>query len=207
MYKNKFIEALTFTSSLGCAVQEFTFDSGTLLTEEKSNVMQEMLENNGIYSFKNSAGQCINWCHALQPLVAKAFDCNVLLTIGQLHFGKKTIYNPTEIDFTRWHKLGFRKSDFNENTGFNFHAWLTLPSGEILDLTLWSTLGSIWKKPEMIDSVICGDPDKIAPYPKYTPIIIGNEYIETVESITGCEFLSKSNSITDLSRVHLLMLN
>lgn len=206
-YNEHLTNAIAFTANLGANVRPFPFDSsGSLLTPENSAATLKLIRNSGINSFSSAVGQCLKWSHALLPLVSKALNCQVLLTIGQLHIGEKEIYDPTAADFARWHKQGFQKSDFHNKTGFNLHCWYSLPSGEILDLTVWTTMGVVWGKPEMIGNVVGGYPDEMSPHPKFTPIVVGTDYIETVERLTGSQFLSRSLDMSELSAMPMLLL-
>ncbi len=205
-YNDQIHKAISFTTSLGASVPTFSFHGAELLTEDNSAKVLDIIRAHGITSFAPSVGQCLKWSHALLPLVARAMNCDILLTIGQLHLRESVIYGPTEGDFSRWYANGFRKSDFQHTRGLNLHAWYTLPSGEILDLTIWSTMGTVWQRPEMVGSVVGGYPDLLAPLPTYIPIVVGCDYVETLEERTGGELLSRSLSMSELSRLPMLYL-
>jgi hypothetical protein len=206
-YNEHLTNAIELTSNLGASIPPFAFgEKNTLLTAENSAATIKLIRESGINSFSSAAGQCLKWSHALLPLISEGLNCPVLLTIGQLHIGDKEIYNPSAADFTRWYEKGFQESDFHDKKGFNLHCWYTLPSGEILDLTFWTTMGIVWGKSEKVGSVVGGYPDEISPHPKFIPIVVGSDYIETVERLTGSQFLSRSLNMGELSAMRMLRL-
>ena len=60
-------------------------------------------------------------------------------------------------------------------------------------------MGTVWNKPELIGSVVGGYPDEIAPNPTFVPVVVGCDYIESVEKNTSGRFLSQTLSMSDLS--------
>ena len=89
-YIRNLIQAIDFTKGLGASVSSFSINpTNSLLNEKNSAATFELIKKNGITSFKAAAGQCLKWSHALLPLISKAMECEVLLTIGQLHINGK----------------------------------------------------------------------------------------------------------------------
>lgn len=87
------------------------------------------------------------------------------------------------MDLYKWYSHGFEIDDFGQSgQGLNVHAWLTLPSGEILDFTLLSTLAAAlpnqwgqWK-----GHVLGGYPAEVLNGHRYVPMVLGDLYAERV---------------------------
>ena len=65
----------------------------------------------------------------------------------------------------------------NGNT-INLHTWLTLPSMEILDFTLPTTLGKISGNKEMYGKTIIKHPSKLTNNMEYHPLLVGEEFLK-----------------------------
>lgn len=205
-YKEKFDAAIQFTRSLGFEVAELPNQSGELVSAEAGARVMRVLTGAGIRDIGASAQQCLKWTHALQPFVEQGLGCPVMLTIGTISIDDRPIFDPIHADFARWATEGISAKDFATRSGFNFHAWYTLPTMEVLDFTLWSTLAVAWKKPEMRANVVGGWPDRIAPSPTMTPIVVGAEYAERVHAISEVPLLSRDTSFEALSELPLLLM-
>lgn len=180
-YIEKLRTAYDFTEKLGASFTRLPETKTELFTAELGERLHVAILNLGINSFAGAVGQCVKWSHALRPHAEKVLGAPVLLTFGQVLHPSRAYFNPSWVDLQNWYHKGFRVSDFEGRSGMNMHAWWTLPSGEIIDVTLWSTLSVAWKRPELLGAVTGGWPDEIAPNPTYVPMAVGDDYIETVE--------------------------
>lgn len=179
---------------------------GELVTETNGNKMMAQVKAAGITDLAASALQCLKWSHALLPMVEAGLGCKIALTVGKVYMGERAVFDPSEDDFTRWSKVGIGTDDFVERQGFNFHAWYTLPNLEVLDLTLWSSLAVAWNKPELAGQVVGGWPDKIAPHPKYVPMVLGTGYWEHVHARSEVPLLSSEVSQRALSQLPVMLI-
>lgn len=121
--------------------------------------------------------------------MTEAMGCQVLPTVGQLFYETKPIYNPTNDDFTRWYQNGFALTELAPEKGLNLHAWWTLSSGEVLDISLMSTLAVVFGIPNIAGQINGGWPDKFPPAYEYVPIVVGQDVICEIQKKTGFRFL------------------
>lgn len=85
------------------------------------------------------AGQCLRVHSILAPDVAAIVWVTPMLTIGNVCLGGDLkAYHMTQADVVRWVENGP-----DDPYAANFHAWLTLPSMEIIDFTLSATISYI----------------------------------------------------------------
>lgn len=203
-YRSQFNLANEFVVSLGLSYTRLPAVEGELVTPEYGQKVGKRIQDAGIGSFKHSAVQCLKWSHALRPLVEEAMGCPVVLTLGQLYYHGKAAFNPTREDFAKWYRQGFQIEDFRNRLGFNLHAWYTLPTMEVLDLTLYSSFAAVWNKPELEGMITGGWPDRMAsdtPSTQYIPMAVGNAYIEQVSSRSVVPLLATELSQAELDAI------
>jgi len=135
---------------------------------------------------------------ALKKIIAVAMNCEILVTVGQLlHFGNP-LFAPTQQHFKRWYNQGFAPNEVFENKGLNLHAWWTLPTGEILDFSLFSTIALLENSSKHAGKVTGGWPDDIAPNPTYIPMVVGEDVIFTMQQNTSFKFLASAVNMAEL---------
>jgi hypothetical protein len=205
-YQDQFLEAVRFTQTLGFAVPALQPQTAELVSPENGDRVMQHVKAAGIPDLARSALQCLKWSYALLPYVEAGLGCRVALTVGQVSIGPKRVFDPSQADFARWANTGVAVEDFAVRSGFNFHAWYTLPSMEILDMTLWSTLAVAWDNPKLSGNVVGGWPDLIAPNPTFIPIVVGTAYVEHVHAISDVPLLSRGASFKELCEIPMLLL-
>jgi hypothetical protein len=198
-YSQELDSAYAFTVKLEASFERLASRHGSLFTPELGEKIHIAFQHIGIRSFIKAAGQCIKWSHALRPVVEEVLGVRVLLTIGQVRKPALAFFDPSFDDLERWYCRGFDARDIAGRSGVNMHAWWTLPTGEILDATLWSTLAVAWNEPERLGAVTGGWPDKIAPNMRYVPMVVGDDYIEKVERrMAHGRFLARECTVAEL---------
>lgn len=88
-------------------------------------------------------GTCIIIHSALVEAVKEYFNCNAVLTIGSIMTPKGELYPMDETTVLAW-----RKTEIDMAAAL-LHAWITLDSMEILDMTFLPTIADISKKEEL----------------------------------------------------------
>lgn len=84
-YRANFEHALKVTKGLG-------FNEGSIMDLKDGeldyhNMMAKVCHEAEVDSFSFSAGQCLKWCHFLQPYFESALGCKIWTTVGQLWKG------------------------------------------------------------------------------------------------------------------------
>lgn len=204
-YLERLANAYDFTAKLGASFERLPLMDTTLFTSEAGERVQAAIAALGIDSFAGAVGQCIKWSHALRPCAERALGIPILLTFGQVLSPERAFFDPSWNDLRDWYRNGFSAADIEGRSGINLHAWWTLPSGEVMDVTLWSTLSAVWGKPQMLGAMTGGWPDDIAPNPIYVPMVIGDDYIETVERrMPFARFLARACTLVELNALPVM---
>lgn len=178
-YQEAFAQAAKYTKKLGFDVRFDSFIDKKVLNDEK--IIQKVCELSGIRDFSISAGQCLKWCHFFQPYFEEVLEHKVLLTVGQLWKSDKPVFNPSFDDFEIWLNKGIQLIDINK--GMNLHAWLTIETGEIIELTLPSSLAKVNSNyHELLGAIFFCDSKTFYDNHKYFPMIIGNEIVDEINN-------------------------
>ena len=131
-FEDHFLEAVQFSRSLGVSVPKFEKTDTRLLT---STVLPQLdiyflkfMEDKGPSVFFS---QCINIHLALAKIMKKRLNLHPMFTIGSIKKGDSIGFPLTQADVSTWARAGV-----GNPFGLSLHAWLTLPSMEIIDFTL-----------------------------------------------------------------------
>jgi hypothetical protein len=131
-------------------------------------------------SSKDLMAQCHKVHMEMKHHVDTFFDTDTIVTIGHLQYknGEKKFYESMET------RLNALKNGYDITEPLKLHTWLTFPTGEILDLTYYSTLAEAKRQAGVnaddIDGLaILGNPDNAKHMPhKYIPEFLGKEFFE-----------------------------
>ncbi|NQD80991.1 hypothetical protein HP436_12470 [Pseudomonas sp. CrR14] len=67
----------------------------------------------------------------------------------------------------------------------NLHAWLTLPSLEVIDITFGTTYGVVRNASDFIGRMCFMHPDDMTAGMQYHPQLIGETYLERIGGLHG----------------------
>lgn len=184
-YREQFEQAAHFSAALGTPVGRIDWLAEPALRPDRMDTIEHMLREAGVRDLRDSAAQCLKWSAYLAPYVERAFGMRATLTVGQLWRGQKPVYDPTWQQLRRLYEQGFTPEDFGGGaTGMNFHAWLTLATGEILDFTLLSSLAAVvpdaWGP--LAGHALGGYPEAVFEHHHYVPMVLGSAYAERLNS-------------------------
>lgn len=125
----------------------------------------------GELSPEEVALQCIAIHYRLQPVIQKWLDCEVLYTIGWVDFQSSEGMYRFDDSFVQ-----NRLEHGHPSKQVPIHTWLTLPSMEIIDVALGTTMSVVQKNPEMMGGVISGKADSLRGM-AYKPMLVGADFL------------------------------
>ena len=131
-YHELFIQAIKRTVALGCEIPCISFETTTFL-KEPSVILKELEDLlGGPDNTELLVSQCLPIHTTLLPRLEKVLNTDIYFTIGSVSYQNSKWFTITEEEI-----IGYL------NNGMPFksqiHAWLTLPSMEIIDVTLLKT--------------------------------------------------------------------
>ena len=186
-YREKFIQAIAKTKEYGFDVPKCEFENEKYFTpqipESFSMIFREVLP----YEVDQTKCNCLKINFELFLKLDKIIPNGAFLTIGWIECGKKKQFF---FDYNYIDTL--LKGEKSKNV-LRLHAWITLPTMEIIDLTFLTTYGSIFNEPDMIGNVIAKDADSLQGM-SYIPMLVGSDifknitvtYIPTINLTDSC---------------------
>lgn len=118
---------------------------------------------------------------------------SLYLTMGAIYENDKNLYNVTEDqDLFKSEVLKISGIGNNGQKSFNYHAWITLDSGEILDLAHFFTLAKVYKRKKLLKPIF-GTPQTVLKKHnlKYVPYYISGHITQRrygIKDVTTIDF-------------------
>lgn len=132
------------------------------------------------------AAQCLSYHARILPALSNYFGTELTYTIGYFSMREEKLYEQTEEQMKDLIKNGISK------TQLSIHAWLTLPTCEIMDFTIQTTSAVINKTKKGLGGVYAGHADHLSNNIRYHPMLLGEDYLRRI----GALFWSSNLSIT-----------
>lgn len=182
-YLDRFIEAEHRTKALSLDLPTIELD------EKRSYITQDFLErfpylilqNTGIRKPSDLSAQCFSVNRMLRGIISAYLGCPVYYTIGWIDDGTERGLFKFGDSFIN-DALSGKMTTAGE---VNSHAWLTLPSMEVIDPTIATTLALAQKTNAGLGGVHAGHADSMKGF-SFQPMLIGDD------------FLRKSGGLVDL---------
>jgi hypothetical protein len=172
MYKSNFLTALERTTRLGLTTPSIELSDARFLTQKKlselpfaiRDVLGELDENDVV-------AQCLSLHMKMKPVIEQFLGCAAFYTIGWVQLEDSSMFKQTEDSLSEMLKNGIPGPDVN------IHAWLTLPSMEILDFTLPTTYAKVNNIKAGIGGAIAMHPSALTGGMMYHPMLVGEEFL------------------------------
>lgn len=177
MYKVEFEKAVSRTKEFNLNCPKIEFSEGALLTPEKMqkfpNVLRDTVDKIGV---EEVVAQCLSIHYRLSDVIAELFDTPCYFTIGYVETIERLMFHQTEQELKTILQNGINGSSLN------IHAWLTLPTMEIMDFSLPTSYAILNKTDKGIGGVIAGHPDSLTDGMKHHPMLVGEDFLRK----SGC---------------------
>ena len=153
--------------------------------------------------FAGAAGQCLKWSHFLAPAISKATGMKAWPTLGQLWKGERKVFGPTWAELDRMLEHGVHATDLEAQgrNGVDWHAWITLETGELADFTLASSLACTLPAShgELHGGILAGAPHALASDGhRFVPMLAGAAAIGALQAKSTLPLLA--DTVEDLRR-------
>jgi hypothetical protein len=185
-YREAFAAAVRFTTACCREMSAPSVTPASTNAPEITRAIEQTLEEIGVKPSirTGAASQCLKWSHYLAPRLARALNMRAWPTVGQIWFQDRCVFDPSWNDLRRWFHEGLHLGDIEQRQGLNWHAWITLESGEIIDPTYMSTLAKL--RPDAFGAydgaVVGGEPETAIGNHRYFPMAVGAEFFECMQA-------------------------
>jgi hypothetical protein len=184
-YVNSFEQALRRTQDFGLQVPDVAFSTKRFLSEA---AMEEVMRNIPRWfpslRAEHLVGQCLTVHANLRSKVEEVLKIPVYLTIGDISFSGERVFG---VDDAYLNHLWIKKVTLGDVV--KLHAWLTLPSAEIIDVTLTATYLALSSQSferqgnHVAVGAIANHADELKDGMAYHPCIVGADYLHGIGAL------------------------
>lgn len=128
------------------------------------------------WSNNDFVGECLKSHIAFQPRLEKAISMPVTYTVGYIKGKSKNFFEFSEADANNWILNGISKDKVK------LHSWLSLPSGEIIDLMFLPTFAKFNKIDAQKGCLIANYPKNLHDM-EYIPMFLGVEFLKKIGAL------------------------
>jgi hypothetical protein len=176
-YEQRFDEALRRTKDWNLAPSVFCRSEERYETPQNLQIFQEVASKYlSHFRAEDVSQQCFTVTAALKAPLEQALGIPLTFTLGYVEYEGRKVFHSTPRDLKTMLRKGM------PSLAVNLHAWLTLPSHEVIDMTFGTTYGVVTKTPSYIGRLCFLHPDKMTSDMQYHPQLIGEDYLERI----GC---------------------
>jgi hypothetical protein len=175
-YAREFGEAVIFTRQIGCITPIFDFRDKLYCNPDAmtkiGNFLDKMMAKKNIL-IEDFCANCLNANIFLVKELSNLLRCKAIVTLGYITIKgpREDLYRFSCEDLQRW-----IEPEFLTNSA-NAHAWITLESGEVIDLTLLTSI-AIVKNCDGKGAFFGGRPEEPGISVEFHPIAVGRDVIE-----------------------------
>lgn len=174
-YEQRFQQALKRSKSWGLESPRFSGSSERFASEKNQRIYEKVVSDH-ISSFQAEeiSQQCFAITLALKTPLERALGVPLLVTLGYVELDGSNVFYTDDKELKMMMKEGV------PSTTLNLHAWLTLPSLEVIDITFCTTYGVVRNAPEFIGRMCFMHPDNMTAGMQYYPQLVGETYLERI---------------------------
>ncbi|MCG3662993.1 hypothetical protein L5F37_06230 [Aliarcobacter butzleri] len=169
--------------------KRFNLDDVNIKFSDKRYISKELIERFpyalrdtfGELAIEELASQCLSINFRLKDFISNFLNCPVYYTIGYIVIGEKKYFHQDEDSLENILKNGVSTNKIN------LHAWLTLPSMEIIDPSIITSCALINNMKEELGGVIMNHADEVKNM-QFIPMLIGEDFLWKAGLIKGFYF-------------------
>lgn len=177
-YDAELMEAKHRTIRLGLNCPEIPPACHRFLTQDKLQQFPHAVRAAvGELGLEEVVAQCLSLHWRLKEPLEKFFDAPILYTIGYVHMPPNDMFKQTEAELMQLLQAGMNGNQVR------LHAWLTLPSCEIIDLSLPTSIAVINKFNEGLGAVVSSHAEEMKHGLRYHPMLLGEDYLRKIGAL------------------------
>jgi hypothetical protein len=172
-YTSEWKDAVARTERHGLDVPPHTLTSERYFSNPKTLAEFPYVLRDGLgeLDIADVAAKCMSIHYAMIPVVEAWLGVPPLYTIGWVDDGTdRGLFRFDESFITEKIRSGHKSGSIN------IHAWLTLPSLEIIDVALMTSFAVAQKKPEWLGSALTKYADDLQGV-AYKPMLVGTDFL------------------------------
>lgn len=174
-YATEWASALQRTQRFGLSTPAFQRSTEKFITQDVLERFPYVVRDAfGELSFEEVVGQCVAIHHRVLPVIEEMLGCEVYFTLGWVDDRSERGMFRFDDAFIE-ERLSNPRIVFGE--ALNLHAWLTLPSLEVIDISLVTSIVVINKMKDGHGGVLAGPADSFNGF-SYKPMLVGTDFLK-----------------------------
>lgn len=172
MYKSEFLNAVERSKKFGLLVPEISATGSRLLNDKVQSDLPLIIHDAlGVLEEEEIVLQCLLLNLRLKKVFSSYFKSPVYYTIGYIEIDDSAMFKQSEETLREMLTKGV------EGPSISLHAWLTLPSMEILDFSISTSYGRVNGIKEMMGKALAMHPSELTGGMKYRPMLVGEDFL------------------------------
>ena len=178
-YNELFQDAIALSKKLDLDEIAASLDGKKLIAEwlmyELGPKIAENFSREGFVRFMNAPQSSIRLHHLFQPIVDELLNVKTVFTTGYV-----TVPNDAKEveDFGQLSEEAIAEALKEGKIPEKIHTWLTLPSGEIIDLAFMTIYAALYHEESLIGNIVAKHADELTGGMVYTPQLVGEKFYE-----------------------------
>ena len=178
MYKSEFEKAIIRSQKLGLSIPEIKNTNQRYLNEKVQSELHHYIRDKlGVLHETEIIAQCLALNVRLKSVFSEYFNCPVYYTIGYVDITGDSLFKQTEESLKSMLINGI------DGSPIKLHAWLTLPSMEILDFSIATTYGKVKGNQELMGMAIALHYTELTKGVVFHPMLIGEDFIHKIGGV------------------------
>jgi len=174
-YQKEFQEALLRNERFGFEIPNFKFETKRYITDDFIAQLPYVIRDTyGELSAEDLVARCIPIHFGLANLISEQLNVPTYFTLGDFSIANKRCYEITEESLKKQLISGVNCFSMK------IHAWLTLPSMEIIDFTLATTFDKMFNSGGA-GGIVTKHYSELTGEFAYHPMLIGEEYLKNLD--------------------------
>lgn len=179
-YGIRFSNAVDRSHRLGLEVPFVTESINRYFTDRLLAKMPAKVQSTaGAFTRQQVVGQCFYVHQVIKEPLEELFGTEIYYTIGYVELAGKYLYKHDEDTLKSLLRTGIT------NPEMNLHAWLTLPSMEIIDFSLSATYFDVNEGPQDSYGILANHADELKGTLKYYPTLVGDDFLYRIGAIAS----------------------
>lgn len=174
-YDHDFVGAFRRTEDFGLSAPAMpNLAAGRLFGRQQDERLVAILRSAlGGLSPHDLMAQCFAIHYALAPMIDSAYEVRSVLTLGWVHTPPNDHFRMSDEELIAVMRDGVSGGKLN------LHCWLTLPTREILDCTLPTTIAFVNEMPEAYEGAVLSKHwTELTGGVRYHPQLVGSDFLE-----------------------------
>ncbi len=182
-YYNNFKYAIKRTEQLGLELPKIEFSNKSYFSDDYMRKINESIQQFQ-FNLNDIAAQCMDFNLQIKKHLEYITKDNFIYTIGYVQMNNEAMFKQTDKTLEELLKHGVQ---MEKNRTLDIHVWLTLPSMEIIDLTLSTTIGKVNNDSKWFGRVFMDHPDNFNGM-EYIPLLVGDDFLRKIGALQDLDF-------------------